>query len=138
MSIEMDRRFIYIGVSSSKLNLKVPFPTSGKAAFETSRFVDSTRNANGVVVGQQVGRSIDKQNMAWAVMDCEIWWEINRYIERNGMFFYCKYFSHNFGEWRTRKFYCSDFKCTPALVDPSTGKPTYYKDCSFNVIDVGA
>lgn len=137
MIIDMDTRFMQLGASPSDLSLSIPYPTQDKALFETSRFVDSARNANGVLVGQQVGRSIDKQSMSWAVMDAQLWWEINNWIEEHGMFFWCRYFSHNFGVWKLRKFYCSDFKAQPCMVDPATGVPAFYKDCSFNVIDVG-
>lgn len=131
------QEFIQLGTSPTPMLLTIPYPTKGKALFETSRFVDSQRNANGVVVGQQVGRSIDKQNMSWDKLSAEKWWEINRFFEENGMFQYCRYFSHNLGEWKIRLMYCSDFKCDPGVVDSSTGYPKEYTNCSFNVIDCG-
>ena len=129
--------YMQLGPTPSNMTLEIPYPDQGKAMFETSSFVDSGRNANGAIVGQQVGRSIDKQNMGWSVLDAETWWAMNNWIEKNGMFFYCRYFSHNFGEWRTRRFYCSDFKAEPGFLNPDTGKPEFYMNCSFNVIDVG-
>ena len=117
--------------------MAVPFPSYQSAPFETSRMVDAGRNIDGVVIGQQVGRSIDKQSMKWTVLPTEKWWEMNRFIEDNGLFFWCHYFSHGFGRWMDRKFYCGDFSCQPALVNPDTGIPEYYRDCSVNVIDTG-
>lgn len=77
--------FLYLGSSPStdrtNYTVRVPYPTRGSAAFETSRMVDSARNANGEVVGRQVGRSLDKQNMAWDQMPCETWWALNRFFE---------------------------------------------------------
>ena len=131
MLINMDRRFIYID------GIGVPFPSKGKGVFETSRMVNSARNVKGAVVGQQVGRSVRKQNMEWSVMDCDTWWQINRHFEQSGLFFSCKYFAHDIGEWQTRNFYVSDVKCTPYMIDPQTGIPEFYTDCSFNVIDMG-
>ena len=136
----IDSRFIYFGTGVSGNNLTgntlaLPFPSSGP--FETSRAVNSGRNANNVVVGQMVGRSVDKQSMTWNVLPVQKWWEINRWIETNGMFFYCKYFSHNVGKWMIRRFYCGDPKCSPFKIDPSTGVPDVYLDCSLNVIDMG-
>lgn len=136
----IDSRFIYLGtgVSGTSLTgsvLSIPFPSSG--SFETARAVNSARNANNVVVGQMVGRSVDKQSMTWSVLPVKKWWEINRWIEANGMFFYCKYFSHNVGKWMIRRFYCGDPKCSPMKIDPATGVPDVYLDCTLNVIDMG-
>lgn len=133
-----DARFMYFGTSEKNFTLALPFPTWGSAAFETERTVDAARNANNVVVGQMVGRSIDKQKMKWENMPREKWWEINRWLETNGMFFWCRYFSHNSGEWKVRRFYCGNIKCEPAYVDPDTGMPAFYSSAEFNVVDTGA
>lgn len=136
----IDSRFIYLGTEVSGNNLTgsvlaIPFPSSGP--FETARAVNSARNAENVVIGQMVGRSVDKQSMSWNVLPVQKWWEINRWIEEHGMFFYCKYFAHNTGKWMIRRFYCGDPKCSPFKIDPATGVPQVYLDCSINVIDMG-
>ena len=136
-----DPRFMYLGtgVSGTQLTgnvLAIPFPSEGE--FETARAVNSARNADNVVVGQMVGRSVDKQSMKWSVLKRETWWRINRWLEANGMFFYCKYFAHNTGKWMIRRFYCGDPKCSPFKIDAATGVPALYRDCSLNVIDVGS
>ena len=131
----IDSRFMYWSTSEGGTDLAVPFPSSG--AFETARIVDSARNANGVVVGQQIGRSNDKQNMSWNVLPTTKWWEMNQFIEDNGLFFWCHYFNHNLGSWYDRWFYCGNFSCEPTMVDASTGIPKYYLNCSVNVIDTG-
>lgn len=133
--IRVDARFMYWGMERGDLSLTVPFPSSGP--FETARIVDSARNANGEVVGQMVGRSVDKQSMSFNVLPCEKWWEMNRWIEKNGMFFWCHYFSHNLGKWQDRRFYCGDFSCEPFKVDANTGIPAFYRNCKINVIDMG-
>lgn len=130
--------YLATGMSNGELSgniLAIPFPSEG--TFETSRAVNSARNASNVVVGQMVGRSVDKQSMTWKVLAREKWWEINRWIEAHGMFFYCKYFAHNTGKWMIRRFYCGDPKCSPFKIDPATGVPQVYLDCSINVIDMG-
>lgn len=137
MNLHEDARFIYIGKTKDSQPLAIPFPSIGQGAFETVRIVDAGRNANGAVVGQQIGRSMDKQNMGWRAISCEKWWEINNWFETNGMFFYCRYFSHNTGQWRTRKFYVSDIKCEPYMVNPATGIPREYHNATFNVVDTG-
>lgn len=140
-SPKFDARFMYISdaISGNDLSgniLAVPFPSDGP--FETARAVNAARNANNVVVGQMVGRSVDKQSMTWSVLAREKWWEINRWIEAHGMFFYCKYFSHNTGKWMIRRFYCGDPKCLPFKVNASTGIPAFYRECTLNVIDTGS
>ena len=66
--------YIYLGSSPAtdreNYAIMVPYPDEGKAPFETSRMVDSARNANGEVVGRMVGRSVHKQSLAWS--GCEI------------------------------------------------------------------
>lgn len=133
----IDPRFMYWGTTKGAADVAVPFPAVGGGLFTTSRNVDAGRNANGVVVGQMVGRSIDKQNMSWKVLPPEKWWEMNRFVEDNGMFFWCHYFSHGLGKWMDRKFYCGDFTANPYMVDANTGSPKWYLDCSVNVIDTG-
>ena len=133
--------FLYWGSSSAtsreNYEIAVPYPTLGSALFETSRMVDSARNARGEMVGRQVGRSIDKQNMAWSKLSCEVWWRMNRWIEAGHFTFYCHYFNFNLGRWETRLFYVSDMKCSPYLIDPASGMPDFVTDASVNVIDCG-
>lgn len=136
-----NRGFLYWssspGVSRESYEVAVPYPDLGSAAFETSRMVDSARNARGEMVGRMVGRSIDKQNMAWSKLSCAVWWEMNRWIENGHFTFYCHYFNFNLGRWETRLFYVGDFKASPGPVDPATGEPQYIQDASVNVIDCG-
>ncbi|MBD5101977.1 MAG: hypothetical protein HDT27_04625 [Subdoligranulum sp.] len=133
--------YLYLGASAqtSRENyaVAVPYPTMGSAPFETSRMVDSARNANGELVGRQVGRSVHKQSLAWKEISCEKWWEINRWFENGHFTFYCHLFNHNLGQWETRLYYLSDVKVNPYLVDKATGKPAFYRDASFNVIGCG-
>lgn len=133
--IKINPKFMYFGTTKGSLDLAIPFPSSGP--FETSRAVDSARNALGEVVGQMVGRSVDKQSMTFNVLPCSKWWEMNRWIEANGMFFWCHYFSHNYGTWKDRRFYCGNPSCEPYMVNADTGEPAFYRNCKLNVIDMG-
>lgn len=140
--IHTDARFLYLGATPEEAQdpdkaRRVPFPSEGKATFETSRMVDSARNARGEMVGRQIGRSVHKQNMEWDVMPCETWWELNRWFDEGHFTFYCHYFNHNLGQWDTKLFYLGDVKTNPFLVDPKTGAPAFYRGASFNVIDCG-
>lgn len=137
MSYQPDRQFMYWGVSPDALDFAIPYPSVGHAAFETQRGVDSARNTSWEVVATQLGRPSDKQNMEWTVLDPEIWWDMNRWLEANGMFFWCRYFSFNTGEWRVRRFYCGDVSAEPFMLNIRTGLPKYMLNCKLNVIDCG-
>lgn len=141
----MKEGFMFWGVDKNNLDLSIPYPHSG--AFESARTVETQDSANGEVVGQMVGRRRDKQNMKWNVMDCEKWWQINRFIDENmkggqGFSFYCRYFNFNLGKWMTHKCYVGNQTCTPFGINSDQdsdefGMPTYIRDCSVNVIDCG-
>lgn len=145
MRIRFKPTFVYFGTSSDNLTLAIPYPSSG--AFESATTVTTQSSANGEVVGQVVGRTRDKQNMTWKVMDREKWWEINNWIENNiessGEFsFYCKYFNFNLGRWMIRKFYPSNRTCEPFSInsDQSSeefGMPKFLRNCQMNIIDCG-
>lgn len=100
INIPMKPGFMYWGVTLESLDLEVPFPSSG--TFETSRKAQTQESANGAIVAQVIGRSRDKQTLTWDIMDCKTWWNINNWLEENGMFFYCKYFNFNRGIWQTK------------------------------------
>ena len=132
--------FMYWGVTDTELTLEVPFPTSG--TFETSRKAQTQESADGSVVAQMIGRSRDKQTMAWEIMDCNTWWTINNWLETNGMFFYCRYFNFNRGIWQTRRFYVESPSCEPyrPTSNPNSayyGMPKYLRNCQLTVLDMG-
>ena len=140
ISIKMKPRFMYWGTTSNSLTLEVPFPTS--ETFETSRNAAIQESADGSMVAQMIGRSRDKQTLSWIVMDCNKWWEINNWLEENGMFFYCKYFNFNRGIWQIKKFYCTSPSCEPYRPNSDSnsvdyGKPRFLQNCEISVVDMG-
>lgn len=139
--MKKNKAFLYLGATpatnEADYAVAVPFPSAGKALFQTSRMVDAGRNANGEMVGRMVGRSVSKQSMAWEAIDCETWWTMNRWFEQGHFSFYCHHFNHNIGAWQTRLFYLGDVKTNPVRVEPVSGRPALYRDASFNVIDCG-
>lgn len=136
-----DSAFLYLGetpdTSRTCYAVKVPYPNRDNAAFETRRMVDAGRNLNGELVGRMVGRSLQKQSLAWARMPCHTWWEMHRWFEAGHFTFYCHFFNHSVGAWQTRLFYMGDVAATPARVNTATGTPAYYTNASFSVIDCG-
>ena len=145
IKLPMNAKFMYWGTSQNNLTLAVPYPSSG--AFESARTVTTQESSNGEIVAQLVGRTRDKQNMKWNVMDCEKWWEINNWLEDNiisgGIFsFYCKYFNFNLGKWQVHQCYVGNPSCTPFAVNSDEtseqfGMPRFLRDCTLNVIDCG-
>lgn len=140
INIKMKPGFMYWGNTSDNLSLEVPFPSSG--TFETSRKAQTQDSADGSIVAQVIGRSRDKQTMSWDIMDCNKWWEINNWLEDNGMFFYCRYFNFNRGLWQTRKFYvespsCEPYKPSSNQLSDEYGMPKFLTNCQLVVLDMG-
>lgn len=113
---------------------QMPFATTFRAQLQTS--------ANGQIVGQQIGRPYDTQQIVWERYDSQEWWNLNQWLETNGMCFWCHYFAFNAGEWRTRQFYCSEIQCEPyrpaGVNNPNRGEPMYYTNCTLTITDMGA
>ena len=140
INIKMKPGFMYWGKSTDALDLEVPFPTSG--TFETSRKSQMQESSDGSIVAQVIGRSRDKQTLTWEIMDCNKWWEINNWLEENGMFFYSRYFNFNRGIWQTRKFYVESPSCEPYRPSSnqslaSYGMPRFLQNCEITVVDMG-
>ena len=147
VNVRCDPRFIYFGRTEYAARhhtggdpdnmpyVCVPFPSSGP--FETAVNVDSARNQNGEMVGQEVGRPIDKQSMTFNVIKREKWHEINRWIRANGIKFWCYFYNHNHGGWECKRFYCGNRSCEPYMINPATGVPAFYRNAKINVIDMG-
>ena len=99
--------------------------------------VDSARNANGVVVGQKVGRDQQKLNsLQWAYLDAATWSAILKEFD-NGFFVTVSYPDMVNNTWTTRKMYPGDRSAKPFHLNPSTGLPLDYIECKVNLIDVG-
>lgn len=109
---------------------------NGELEFQVATIVDSARNANGVVVGQKVGRDQQKLNsLRWAYLDAATWSAILKEFEN--FFVTVTYPDMVNNAWTTRKMYPGDRSAKPLHVDPETGLPLDYVDCKVNLIDVG-
>lgn len=112
-----------------------PYPRRG-IDVQIATIVDSARNANGVVVGQKVGRDQQKLNgLYWAYLTAEMWSAILQEFEN--FFVTVTYPDMTTGQWTTRKMYPGDRSAKPFHLDPETGLPMDYLDCKVNLIDVG-
>lgn len=140
INIKMKTGFMYWGTTIEEQPLEVPYPTSG--TFESNKKVQAQESADGSMVLQIIGRTRDKQKLTWEIMDCEKWWEINNWIETNGVVFYCKYFNFNLGVWQIKKFYVENPNCIPYRPSSNKlsndyGKPRFLQNCELTITDMG-
>lgn len=101
-----------------------------------STIVDAARNANGVTVGQMVGRELQKiNNLEWGYLTAEQWSQILQEFEQ--FYVTVTYPDMVNNTWTTRKMYPGDRSATPFHVDEVTGLPKDYINCKVNLIDCG-
>ena len=102
---------------------------------KVTTIVDAGRNANGVVVGQRVGRDQYKiDTLEWAWLTAEQWSAILRAL--NDFFVYVTFHDPVTNSPKTLKMYPGDRSAEPYWVDDN-GKPTHYRNCKVNLIDTG-
>lgn len=113
----------------------LPMPKRG-LSLKSATIVDSARNANGVVVGQKIGRDQQKiDGLQWAYLDGDTWRQILEIFDSN-FFVTVTYPDMVTGTWTTRKMYPGDRSAEPMWLD-STGLPTHYTNCKVNLVDCG-
>lgn len=113
---------------------EIPYPKRGVKVTVTT-VVDSARNANGVVVGQRIGRDQYKIDaLEWPYLSAEEWSRILQLI--SGFFFNVTFYDTVTNGLKTLRMYCGDRNAEPYWVDEN-GRPTHYKDCKVNLIDCG-
>jgi len=101
----------------------------------TSTTVDSGRNANAQVVAQRVGRDQYKiNNIVFPWLSAETWQKILSIL--NNFFVTVSFQDPVDGSTKTLKMYVGDRSGQVYYVDKN-GKPLYYRDCKFNLIDTG-
>lgn len=112
----------------------LPSPKRGVGIIVTT-VVDAGRNANGVVVGQRIGRDQYKiDGLEWPMLTAAQWEEILSAM--SDFYFPVTFTDPVTNSLRTITMYCGDRRGDPYYLDDS-GKPTYYKDCKVNLIDTG-
>lgn len=112
-----------------------PCPSRGLSML-VATIVDSARNANGVVVGQVVGREQQKlDGLEWAYMTAEQWSKLLQ--EFSDFYVTVTYPDMVTNTWTTRKMYPGDRTAEPFHLDPVTQLPLDYINCKVNLVDVG-
>lgn len=127
--VNKPRGFIYIN------GVAFPYPDRESGLQSVQTIVDSARNANGVMVGERVGRDMGKIELTWSVLTPEMWSQMLQIF--SNFTFSLRYLDMVTNDWVTRTFYVGDRSAKPFLCDPETGRPKYYLNCKANVIDVG-
>lgn len=119
-----------------KINGKsFPQPRRG-LELRVATLVDAGRNANGVVVGQLLGRNQQKvESLEWGYLDAATWAAMLQ--EFKNFYVDVTYPDMETNTWTTRKMYPGDRTATPYWLDESTGLPRAYINCKVNLIDVG-
>lgn len=113
---------------------QLPTPKRGVNII-VSTTVDGGRNANGVVVGQRIGRDIYKIDaLEWPWLTAEQWENILKWMK--DFYFNVTFVDPVNNGFRTIKMYCGDRHAEPYYVD-RYGKPTHYQNCKVNLIDTG-
>lgn len=125
----------YTLANSLKLPVPIEIPSSNEF------MVEATRNANGTMIIQQVGRTQYTTSIKWFSLPNKKWWEINRWFETYGYVFYMKYFSHTDGRVKIHRFYRGNIEQgTPSKnneIINGYAVPVSYSGCGFNAIDMG-
>lgn len=110
-------------------------PSKRGVSVVVTTVVDAGRNANGAVVGQRVGRDMYKvDGLEWSWLTASQWERILKTL--SNFFVYVTFNDPVTNGRKTIKMYCGDRIGEPYWVD-ADGKPTHYRDCKVNLIDVG-
>lgn len=121
----------YIAINGVEL----PPPKRGVTPIVTT-VVDSGRNANGTVVGQRVGRDQYKlDGLEWPWLTAAEWSTILTLLKN--FFVYVTFVDPVSNSKKTLKMYPGDRSAEPYWLNKTTGKPTHYRNCKVNLIDVG-
>ena len=89
----------------------VPLPEPSTYNANVGTFVDSARNAEGVVIGSVIRDDVAKVDLTWRFLTAQQWADINRLfkISAGGQFFNTvDFLDQTTGTWVTKQMYVSD------------------------------
>jgi hypothetical protein len=125
---EFSRNFIQID------DLVCPYPAIG-FKMQTATMVNNARNANGVLVGQKVGRELQQMEIEWAHLTASVWSQILKRLSK--FYIRVRYPDMVSNVWNTRTMYPGNRSAEVFKIDRNTSKPVEYIHCKVNLIDVG-
>ena len=112
-----------------------PYPKRGLQLL-TATIVDAARNANGVTVGQKIGRDQYKlDSLVWPALSAAQWSTILKAFSK--FYVTVKFPDQVNNAWKTLKMYPGDRTAEPYWIDETTGLPIMYINCKVNIIDCG-
>lgn len=113
----------------------LPYPSRGLSV-KRQQFVDSSRNANGQVVGQKINRRILKfDGLEWAHLTASKWQTILNEIEKfEGLL---EFYNSRTGQFETIRVYWGDASEEVHKINPATGEVLEYVNCKCNIVDMG-
>jgi hypothetical protein len=112
-----------------------PYPARG-LKFQVADMVNDARNANGVMVGQRVGRELQQMEVEWAFLKADDWKAILNELKK--FYLVVKYPDMLTGTMTTRSMYPGNRHAEVFKINPITNIPTEYINCKVNLIDIGA
>ena len=112
-----------------------------------STIVNSGRTSEGKVIGQRVmDRDLVKLEVKWNWLLNSQWRDVLNAIYSStgrgtnltkGFYVWIRYYDMQLGHYITREFYPSDRSATPFSINPATGYPNSWINCTINFIDTG-
>ncbi|MBR4723481.1 MAG: hypothetical protein IK072_01945 [Clostridia bacterium] len=116
-------------------DLELPSPKRGVKP-TVATVVNEGRNANATIVGQKIGRDQFKiDELEWPWLSASQWSTI---LKKLSKFVVDVTFTNPVTNKKiTIEMYCGNRTAEPYYLDDSTAKPTYYRNCKVNLIDMG-
>lgn len=113
----------------------LPYPSTGLVV-QRQQFVDSARNAEGVLLAQKRQRRILKfDNLMWKHLTASEWRAILVEIEKfRGTLYFWDALT---GTFKNREVYWGDASEEVFKINPATGEVLEYINCKCNLIDAG-
>lgn len=115
------------------------FPEPSAYSANTSTLVDSSRNAEGRMVGSVIRDDISKVEISWKYLTVEQWASIQKCFRQGsgGKFINAvTFFDQSVGGWVTKEMYVNDRKAGMWRRDPKNGDVLGWTDCSLSLIEV--
>ena len=115
---------------------RYPYPDCESGMQTQTTLVNGGRNAQGVFIGQRIGRDQSKIELQWTIMEAQTWTSLLQQFERKFVSA-VEYYDVAKGAVIVRNMYVSDRTTRPFRIDPATGIWLIAKDCKLNLIDTG-